>query len=179
MNFIVGILNFLYWRILEMPQIEILLYQFYYFKLFAGCFYAWGHTIKNLEMPQNRTYSFSESDGRNDFSQFGHFISNIKKWGISRKNHVLVLKTRKKPEMNMFDFGAFQDIWAYALTCKKSFSGAFQGTSRIYLYTVLTFSKRSIKRPIFWKDTMKTGFRQFNQKLKKGEKSASSELHHA
>ena len=173
MNFIFGILKLLYWRILEIPQIEILLFQFYYFKLFAGCLYAWGHTIKNLEMPQNRTYSFSESDGRNDFSQFGHFISNIKKWGISRKNHVLVLKTRKNRKWTC----RFWSISRYLSICTNMQKILFWGISRNLPY-ILTFSKRSIKGPIFWKDTMKTGFRQFNQKLKQGKKSASSELHH-
>ena len=35
--------------------------------------------------------------------------TNRKKWGISRKKHVIDLKTRKEPKMNMFDFGAFQE----------------------------------------------------------------------
>ena len=35
--------------------------------------------------------------------------TNRKKWGISRKKHVIDLKTRKEPKINMFDFGAFQE----------------------------------------------------------------------
>ena len=35
-------------------------------------------------------------------------FSNIEKWGISRKNHVINYKTGKEPKMIVFDFGAFQ-----------------------------------------------------------------------
>ena len=39
----------------------------------------------------------------------GHFWKNEhKKVGHFEKKHVINFKTRKKPKMNMFDFGAFQ-----------------------------------------------------------------------
>ena len=100
------------------------------------------------EMPQNRTYSFSvlfsfSNRSRAFFSKCPTFFcsfflkcpifpiwfwkwekwgisgkTNIKKWGISRKKHAIDLKTRKTPKLNMFDFGAFQEKNAYAITCK-------------------------------------------------------------
>ena len=72
---------------------------------------------------------------------FPHFQNQIEKWGISRilnikkcghfeENHVIDFKTRKRPKMNMFDFGTFQDFQAYALTCKIYPSHAFWGISK-------------------------------------------------
>ena len=62
---------------------------------------------------------------------------NIKKWGHFEENHVIDFKTRKRPKMNMFDFGTFQEKIAYALTRGIPPSKAFWGISR-YFRTVNT-----------------------------------------
>ena len=47
----------------------------------------------------------------------GHFRKNDhKKVGPFEKKHVIDLKTRKEPKMNVFDFWAFEGKNAYALT---------------------------------------------------------------
>ena len=52
-------------------------------------------------------------------------FSNIKKWGISRKKHVIDFKTGKEPKMNMFDFGAFQKqmhiIWHHVRNISSTY----------------------------------------------------------
>ena len=46
------------------------------------------------------------------------------------KNHVIGFEMGKGPKMNWFDFGAFQDFRAYALTCKSHPLHVFWGISR-------------------------------------------------
>jgi len=47
------------------------------------------------------------SDSEN--GKMGHFKkTNIRKWGISKKKHVINFKTEKEPTMKFFDFLAFQ-----------------------------------------------------------------------
>ena len=116
-------------RILETPRKEC-----------EGCFCAWGHTIENLEMSQNRTYSFSESDEKNNFSQFGHFISNIKKWGISRKNHVINFKTRKKRKWAWSILGHFKIFEHMPSRAKNPFLGHFKEPP-VNIYISLAFDK--------------------------------------
>ena len=64
-------------------------------------------------------------------------FSNAKKWGSSRKKHVIDLKTRKEPKMNIFDFGAFQKQMHMPSRAKYLLHilfGAFQETSRTQFY---------------------------------------------
>ena len=57
------------------------------------------------------------------FYVHGVFIySNIKKWGISKNEHVINFKIEKEPKMKFFDFGAFQKI-------RKMLSHDFWGIS--------------------------------------------------
>ena len=65
----------------------------------------------------------------------GHFRKNEhKKVGHFEKKHVIDLKTRKEPKMNMFDFGAFQEK-LHMLSREKyllqKLFGAFQDTPLI------------------------------------------------
>ena len=46
------------------------------------------------------------------------------------KNHTIDFEMGKGPKMNLFEFGAFQDFRAYALTCQNHPSHAFWGISR-------------------------------------------------
>ena len=60
--------------------------------------------------------------------------TNKKKWGISRKKHLIDLKTRKEPKMNMFDFGAFKEklhMLSHAKYLLQRLFGAFHDTPRI------------------------------------------------
>ena len=84
------------------------------------------------EMPQNRTYSQNRTFTYNIFEHIPK--SNIKKWGISRKKHVIDLKTRKEPKINMFDFGAFQEklhMLSRAKYLLQRLFGVFHDTPRI------------------------------------------------
>ena len=64
--------------------------------------------------------------------------TNTKKCSISRKKHVIDLKTRKEPKINMFDFEAFQEKM-HMLSREKyplqMLFGAFQDTSRTIITT--------------------------------------------
>ena len=91
------------------------------------------------EMPHFFLFVFPE------MPHFSHFQNQMGKWGISRfsnikkvghfeKKHVIDLKTRKEPKINMFDFGAFQGklhMLSRAKYLLQRLFGAFQDTPRI------------------------------------------------
>ena len=111
-----------YGRYLKMPQ-----------KAFEGGIFHVRAYVFFPEMPQNRTYSFSVFKSITYFFlEMPHFFMFV----FAEMPHffhlILNLKTRKQPKMNMFDFGAFQEKIAYALTWKIPPSNAFWDTSRIF-----------------------------------------------
>ena len=62
-----------------------------------------------------------------------HFKNQMRKVWHFEKKHVIDFEMGKGPKINLFDFRAFQDFRAYALTCKiilYMLVGAFQGTPR-------------------------------------------------
>ena len=84
------------------------------------------------ELVGTRLFLAFSADSEN--GKMGHFRKNeYKKWGISRKKHVIDFKTGKIPKLNMFDFGAFQEKLHMSSRAKYLLFilvGAFQETPR-------------------------------------------------
>ena len=59
-----------------------------------------------------------------------HFKNQMRKVWHFEKKHVIDFEMGKGPKINLFDFRAFQDFRAYALTCKNHPSHDFWGISR-------------------------------------------------